>query len=114
MEEKQMKNATELFGGRIRELRKVQRLTQEQLAEFLGIEQKHVSLIEQGKSYPSLDRLMRIAEVLKVPLPSLFDFAHHDPEAILPELMLKNLEEVDEKDRQLLYRITDWMKERRG
>jgi len=57
---------------------------------------------------------MRIAEVLKVQLPSLFDFAHHDPEAISPELMLKNLEGIDESDRQLLYRITEWMKERRG
>lgn len=109
-----MKNATELLGARIRELRKAQSLTQEHLADFLGIEQKHVSLIEQGKSYPSLDRLMRIAEVLKVPLPSLFDFAHHDPEAVSPELMLKNLDGVDESDRQLLYRITEWMKERRG
>jgi hypothetical protein len=45
---------------------------------------------------------------------SLFDSAPHDPAAISPELMLKNLVGVDEKDRQLLYRITEWMKERRG
>ena len=109
-----MKSPTELLGARIRELRKACGFTQDQLAEFLGIEQKHVSLFELGKSYPSLDRLMRIAEVLKVPLPSLFDFAHHDPEAVLPERMLKNMEGVDESDRQLLYRITEWMKERRG
>jgi transcriptional regulator with XRE-family HTH domain len=109
-----MKSATELFGARIRELRKAQGLSQEQLSEVIGIDQKHMSRIELGKSYPSLDRLMRIAEVLKVPLPSLFDFAHHAPEAVSPELMLKNMEGVDEKDRQLLYRITEWMKERRG
>jgi transcriptional regulator with XRE-family HTH domain len=107
-----MKNATELLGGRIRELRKAQGLTQEQLADSLGIEQKHVSLIELGKSYPSLDRLMRIAEVLKVPLPNLFDFTHLEPEAVLPDQMLENMKGVDERDRQLLYRITEWMKER--
>ena len=89
-------------------------MAQEHLAEVLGIEQQYMSRIELGKSYPSLDRLMRIAEVLKVPLPSLFDFAHHDPEVVLPERMLKNMEGVDESDRQLLYRITEWMKERRG
>jgi transcriptional regulator with XRE-family HTH domain len=107
-----MKNATELLGARIRELRKAQGLTQDQLAEVLGIEQKYVSLIEHGKSYPSLDRLMRIAEVLKVPLPSLFNFAHHNPEALTPELLMKNLEGLDEQDRQLIYRMTEWMKER--
>jgi transcriptional regulator with XRE-family HTH domain len=109
-----MKSATELFGARIRELRRGQGLSQEQLSEVIGIDQKHMSRIELGKSYPSLDRLMRIAEVLKVPLPSLFDFAHHEPGAVSPELMLKNLEGVDERDRQLLYRITEWMKERQG
>ncbi|MDY0300797.1 MAG: helix-turn-helix transcriptional regulator [Trichlorobacter sp.] len=71
-----MKNATELFGARLRELRKRSGLTQEQLADVLGIEQKHVSLMEHGKSYPSLDRLIRIAETLKVPLPGLFEFMH--------------------------------------
>jgi hypothetical protein len=44
----------------------------------------------------------------------IFDFAHHDPEAISPELMLKNMEGVDESDRKLLYRMAEWMKERRG
>ncbi len=109
-----MRAATELLGARIRELRKAQGIAQEQLAEILGIEQQYMSRIELGKSYPSLDRLMRIAEALKVALPSLFDFMHHDPEAISPEILIKNLECVDEKDRQLLYRITEWMKEMRG
>jgi transcriptional regulator with XRE-family HTH domain len=109
-----MKNATELFGARIRELRKAQGLTQEQLADFLGIEQKHVSLIELGKSYPSLDRLMRIAEVLKVPLPSLFDFAHHAPEALSPETMVKRIDGMSDHDRQLLYRMAEFMEEMKG
>ena len=109
-----MKNVTELFGARIRELRKAQGLTQDQLADFLGVEQKYISLIEHGKSYPSLDRLMRIAEVLQVPLPNLFDFTHHAPEALTPEMMLKNMDGVGERDRQLLYRLTELMKEMGG
>jgi transcriptional regulator with XRE-family HTH domain len=109
-----MSTATVLLGARIRELRKIQGMAQEQLAETLGIEQQYMSRIELGKSYPSLDRLMRIAEVLKAPLPSLFDFAHHEPEAVSPEQMLKNMEGVEEKDRQLLYRMVEWMKEMRG
>jgi transcriptional regulator with XRE-family HTH domain len=95
-----MKNATELFGTRIRELRKAQRLTQEQLADVLGIEQKHVSLIEHGKSYPSLDRLVRIAEALNVPLPSLFEYMHLNDEterARSIEEMLKGLSEDSQK-----------------
>lgn len=109
-----MKNPTELLGARIRELRKARRLTQEQLAELLGIEQKHISLIELGKSYPSLDRLMRIAEILGVPLPSLFDFAHHEQEALSPEVMAKKIVGMSEHERQLLYRIAEFMEEMKG
>lgn len=106
-----MKTANELLGVRIRELRKAKGIAQEQLAEVLGIEQQYMSRIELGKSYPSLDRLMRIAEELHVPLPSLFDFAHHVPETLTPETILKNIEGIDERDRRLLYRITELMKE---
>lgn len=106
-----MKTANELLGARIRELRKTRGIAQEQLAEVLGIEQQYMSRIELGKSYPSLDRLIRIAEELQVSLPSLFDFAHHDSDELTPETILKNIEGVDERDRRLLYRIAEFMKE---
>ncbi|MEI8356296.1 MAG: helix-turn-helix transcriptional regulator [Deltaproteobacteria bacterium] len=41
-----MKNTKELLGARIKEIRKARGLTQEQLAEMVDIEQKHVSRIE--------------------------------------------------------------------
>jgi transcriptional regulator with XRE-family HTH domain len=109
-----MRAATELLGARIRELRKAQGMPQEQLAEILGVEQQYMSRIELGKSYPSLDRLMRIAEVLKVPLPSLFDFAHHSPEVLSPEAMVKKIDGMGEHERQLLYRMADFMEETKG
>lgn len=102
-----MKSATELFGARIRELRKGRGLSQDQLAEVIGIDQKHMSRIELGKSYPSLDRLMRIAEALQVPLPSLFEFMHlESPETQTQtqsiEEMLKGL---DDEARGKAYKI---------
>lgn len=100
-----MKNATELFGARLRELRKGRGLTQEQLAEVLGIEQKHVSLMEHGKSYPSLDRLMRIAEALKVPLPSLFEFMYLENEVEQARSIEQMLRELDEDSRKKAFKI---------
>lgn len=114
MEEFQMNNVTELFGARIRELRKARGLTQDQLADFLGVEQKYISLIEHGKSYPALDRLVRIAEVLQVTLPSLFDFAHHAPEALSTEALVKRVDGMSDHERQLLYRIAEFMEEMKG
>lgn len=100
-----MQNVTELFGARIRELRKARGMTQDQLAELLDIEQKHVSLIELGKSYPSLDRLTRIAEALQVPLPSLFDFMHMEGESERLQVIEEMLRRLEEADQRRIFKI---------
>lgn len=62
----------QLLGVRIRELRKNRHLTQEQLAEKVGINPKYVSSIERGKENPTLDIFIKIAEVLEVNIGELF------------------------------------------
>lgn len=100
-----MGNATELFGRQIRELRKSRGLSQEQLGEQIGIDQKHMSKIELGKSYPSLDRLIRIAKVLQVPLPTLFDFDHLEDAPERARKIEELVKELGERDQQVLFRI---------
>ena len=99
-----MKNTKELLGARIREIRKSRGMTQEQLAEIINVEQKHVSRIEVGKSYPTIDRLEKIAEAFEVPIMTFFDFMHHDIvnyEKSLDEMM----QELDEDSKILALRI---------
>lgn len=100
-----MKSATEMLGARIRELRKHKGLTQEQLAEALGIDQKHMSRIELGKSYPSLDRLVKIADALKVALPNLFEFMHMEDREDRGDQIQDMLRLLDEKDQRRVYKI---------
>lgn len=52
------------IGSEIAELRAKQGLTQEQLAEKLGIKQQSVSRIERGLFSVGFDMLQKIAEVL--------------------------------------------------
>jgi len=106
-----MKTATELFGARIRELRKQRGMIQEQLADVIGIEQKHVSLIERGKSYPSLDRLMRIAEVLQVPLPALFVFEHLEDAVDRARSIEADVQALSEQDQRRVFKIVKMFKE---
>lgn len=102
-----MSNATVLFGRRIKELRKIRGLSQEQLGEQIGIDQKHMSKIELGKSYPSLDRLMRITEVLNVPLPTLFEFGHLNTAPERAQRVEETLQKLAEKDQQIIFRIVN-------
>jgi len=54
------------LGKRIKERRKTLGLTQQQLAESLGVTPQHISVIEQDKRTPSLSSLARMAEQLGV------------------------------------------------
>lgn len=59
----------------IQNARKEKGLKQSQLAEKIGISEKHLSKIETGRNYPALDNFLRIIEVLDL---SLKDFGLKD------------------------------------
>ena len=71
-----MKSTKELLGARIKELRKACKFSQEELAEMIGVEPQHMSRVESGRSYPSLDRLEKISMALNVPRKDFFEFTH--------------------------------------
>ncbi|WP_455597199.1 helix-turn-helix domain-containing protein [Cloacibacillus porcorum] len=58
---------------KIRELRLLKKMTQEQLAEAVDISVGYISALENGKKSPSIKRLEKIADVLGVTPTSLFD-----------------------------------------
>jgi transcriptional regulator with XRE-family HTH domain len=63
-----------LLGTRIKALRKLRKLSQEDLAERAAISPQYVSNIERGKENPTLDLLFKLADALKVSLGDLCDF----------------------------------------
>lgn len=54
------------IGKRIRKARKKQNLTQEQLAEMIGVKSAHISNIESGKKPFSFNVFVRLYTALKV------------------------------------------------
>jgi transcriptional regulator with XRE-family HTH domain len=60
------------LGKRIRALRRVKSLTQEELGEKAGLSYKFVGEVERGEVNPSLDSLIRIANALGVKIGDLF------------------------------------------
>lgn len=67
-----MSDETKL-GDRLRRIRRESGLSQEQLADRAGISIEMVRKTEQGRKYPRLPVLMRIAQALDVPLSELAD-----------------------------------------
>ena len=61
------------IGGYIARKRKEQNLTQEQLAEQLGVSNKTISKWESGKCMPDYSVIQRLCDALHVTLPELMD-----------------------------------------
>ena len=59
------------LGKAIAKERTARELTQEQLAEMLGVEQETISRFERGLTLPPLPRLIQIADIFEVSLEAL-------------------------------------------
>ena len=60
------------FGRRVRALRRERGLSQEKLAEGVGVHMTYISGIERGERNPSLVNIGRIAEALGLRISDLF------------------------------------------
>ena len=74
-----MNNIKKRLGRRIQELRKSNKLTQEQLAEKIEIGTSNISYIEKGKFYPTPETLGKIAKALNVEIYELYMFEQLKP-----------------------------------
>ena len=61
-----------IFSERLKTLRKEKKLTQKELAEQIGISQKSYSHWETVKNEPSLENLIKLADLLEVSIDWLF------------------------------------------
>ena len=59
------------FKQNLRKLRKAKRVSQTELADYLGISQRPISHYETGRAEPSLSCLCQIADYLNVSLDDL-------------------------------------------
>lgn len=61
-----------IFGKRLREVRKSKKITQQELADRLGIKRNTYSDWENGKTEPTFEILVKLADLFDVSLDWLF------------------------------------------
>ena len=62
------------FGNKLKELRIAQKMTQQQLADRIGVAKSVVSYYESGDRCPSYDVLIRIAHIFHTSTDYLLDY----------------------------------------
>ena len=91
------------FGSRLKSLRKSRNLTQEQLAEQIGINIRQLARIEVGESFITADTLYNICKILEISPSLLFDFEIDNK---------MHLNVLDEVDNDSLYNNYQLLKEK--
>lgn len=100
-----MNDIKKLLNKRIKELRKAQGISQQQLAELANIDQRSLSHIECGDTFPSR-ALLDIAKALNIELKELFDFQHLEMNADkMSEYIKNNIDYLTNNDLTAVYRM---------
>ena len=89
------------IGKRIRKYRWEQNISQEQLADLIGVSTTHMSHIETGATKLSLSVFVKIAKALKIPSDSLLQ-----EETIYNPLSATELSSASEKQNRILSELT--------
>jgi transcriptional regulator with XRE-family HTH domain len=100
-----MRSTKQLLGLRIKEIRKKRGLSQEGLAEKVGIDPKHLSRIESGRGYPSMDTLELIASAVDVDIKLFFENEHFEDAKVVDEKIHGLLSQASLEERKTILRI---------
>ena len=113
-EEKERNSFIIEVGRRIQKYRLQNNLTQEELAEKIGISQKHLSRIEQGYHNPRFDMITRISSALSVPTDALAKDIGDDDISVFLEGIKPDIEKMGyskreyvKKSIELLTKVSD-------
>lgn len=60
------------FGNRVKELRKEQKMSQEELADTAGLHRTYIGMIERAEKNITLINIEKIAKALKTPINNFF------------------------------------------
>ena len=100
----------EIFGIKIRELRKSLGLTQEELAEKADLNWKMISLIENGFGNMKLNNLIRLSEALNMSFPEMIYYCFDKKPSLdeareLKEILDEVMKNEDKSEITLLLNI---------
>lgn len=86
-----------IIGKKFREYRKSKRLTQFELAEKVGLNEKQISRIEAGLNYPTYLTFIKLLEVLEINISDFIEQAPLTNNPLQDELLhlIKNANEAE-------------------
>ena len=98
-------NSLELFGKRLKELSKLNKLTQEQLAELIGLDPKQICRIENGACFTTFETLQKISKIFNIEIYDLFYYEHKQTKDALVKEMNEIFKNASDDKIELIYKL---------
>jgi len=96
------------IGNRIRNIRKEQGLSQEELAHRANIHPSHMGQLERGEKSPTIDSLEKIVQALNINFEALFNNSkvteNNEPRDVI-NMIVHKLEGRDIKEQEVAYKV---------
>jgi len=99
------------LGGAIKKARNNKNLTQEELAEFIGVTAEHVQQLESERRNPSVELLLTIADTLDMSLDALLT-TNDDRAQELKKMINLGLNHCSARDMEITYATIQAMREK--
>ena len=93
------------LGQRIKEFREKKKFTQDKLAELVGIDPKHLSRIENGRNYPSIETLEKLIDNLEVSFEDIFQFGHLEHRDDLIKTINRQINSLSDEKLKFIYKL---------
>lgn len=93
------------IGRRIQRYRNKAGMTQEKLAEKIGITQKHLSRIENGYHTPQFDTVISLAKILDVPIEAFAEDCMENNSNIFLQLIKSDIAGLSQKKLEMVREI---------
>jgi transcriptional regulator with XRE-family HTH domain len=88
-----------LFGKRLCTLRESKNLKQHQLGRMIGSDNKYISSVETGRTYPSPEMMVALAKALNYPISEFYFFEGIDDDARVLRKSIESLIAVSSVNR---------------
>lgn len=93
------------FGGNLKELRKIKKLSQEDLAERVGVSRQSVSKWETGDAYPEMNNILMLCKIFNCKINDLLSNDLEDFESFDEEVKM-NLVKFEKEKQQKVKTLT--------
>ena len=95
----------EKFAYNLKKIRKSRKLTQEQLAELVGVDFRYISFLENARSFPSCELIEKFVDALGINYSELFDFEEKFDRELAENQIMELVKSLDDKSLKIFLKI---------